>query len=113
MSGWTIRAGAALLAVATLSACGDQRLTKLTLRMPGDSVAMVMKTDTPHRTLTYLTAGRQWEVRLYAKDDVATTDSIEWRKLSPVVLTDNHVVAWGWRAWDKLADTLAIPVPPK
>ncbi|MEP6591791.1 MAG: hypothetical protein ABJC19_11465 [Gemmatimonadota bacterium] len=113
MTGWTLRAGAALLTVATLSACGDQRLAKLTLNMPGDSVATVMKTDTPHRTLTYLTAGRQWEVRLYAKGDVATTDSVEWRKLSPVVLNDNKVVAWGWSAWDKTAAKLQIPVPPK
>ena len=73
------------VAVATLSACGDQRLTKLHENMPADSVAIVMKADAPHRTLTYLTAGRQWEVRLYATDaaPAATTDSIAWRSSRP------------------------------
>ena len=113
MRGWTIRASVALLAVATLSACGDRRLAKLTLNLPADSVAIAMKAEAPHRTLSYLTAGRQWEVRLYAKDAAATTDSIAWRKLSPVVLTDGKVVGWGWGAWDKLAAKLSIPMPPK
>lgn len=107
------RAALALLTVVTLSACGDQRLTKLTLNMPADSVATAMGADAPHRTLTYLTGGRQWEVRLYSKEAAATTDSIAWRELSPVVLTDGKVMAWGWGAWDKLATKLSIPVPEK
>ena len=113
MRGSMTRAGAALLTVATLSACGDQRLTKLALNMPADSVAIVMQADAPHRTLSYLTAGRQWEVRLYSKEAAASTDSIAWRTLSPVVLTDGKVMAWGWGAWDKLAAKLSIPVPAK
>ena len=113
MRGWTTRASVALFAVVTLAACGDRRLTKLTLNMPTDSVALVMQAGAPHRTLVYLTAGRQWEVRLYAIGAAATADSIAWRKLSPVVLTDGKVMAWGWGAWDKLAAKLSIPVPPK
>lgn len=113
MRGWMTRAGLALVATATLAACGDQRLTKLHENMPADSVTMAMKAETPHRTLTYLTAGRQWEVRLYAQGAAAATDSILWRKLSPVVLTDGKVMVYGWGAWEKLAAKLLIPVPAK
>lgn len=113
MRGWMTRAGAVLVAAATLSACGDQRLTKLHENMAADSVAIALGTDAPHRTLTYLTAGRQWEVRLYSRKTIAAADSVVWRTLSPVVLTDGKVMAWGWGAWDKLALKLAIPVPPK
>ncbi|MES2306865.1 MAG: hypothetical protein V4558_15285 [Gemmatimonadota bacterium] len=113
MRNWMTRASLALVAVAALSACGDQRLAKLHTGMPADSVATVFGADAPHRTLTYLTAGRQWEVRLYAVKAAAEADSVEWRKLSPVVLNDGKVIAYGWGAWDKLAAKLSIPVPAK
>lgn len=112
MRSWMTRASLALVAVA-LSACGDQRLTKLHTGMPADSVAIALGADAPHRTLTYLTAGRQWEVRLYARKNEAEADSVAWRELSPVVLTDGKVISYGWGSWDKLATQLAIPMPAK
>lgn len=114
MRGWMTRAGVALLAVTVLAACGDRRLTKLSTGITADSAAKVMTVDAPHRTLSYLTGGRIWEVRLYARDgQPAAADSIEWRKMSPVVLSDGKVVGWGWGFWDKTAAKLSIPVPPK
>lgn len=107
------RAAAIAAVTMGLTACGDQRLTKLHEGMPADSVAIVLKDDAPHRKLSYLTAGRQWDVRLYSQKPVAEADSVAWRALSPVVLTDGKVVAWGWGGWEKLAAKIGVPVPSK
>jgi hypothetical protein len=111
------------VALLALVACGDSRLGKLTINMPKDSVAIVM--GTPHRTSTYMLSGKVWEFAVYpvgnetptavkvktsSGQDSTITDSIPWRKMSPVVMIDGKVVGWGWGWWDKESAKLGIPV---
>ena len=37
--------------------------------------------------------------------EVALTDSVEWRAMSPVVYADGKVSGWGWNYWDCLLYT--------
>lgn len=104
---------AALLALAlTSSACGDRRLGKLSAGISRDSVNTIMAGE-PHRVENYLTEGKLWDVLYYARAGTSTADSIEWRKLSPVILADGVLVGWGWSFWDVEAARLKIQVPPK
>lgn len=100
-----------VVAIVGVAACSDARLKKLSVGIEQDSVAAVMGSE-PHRTETYQTQGKFWEVMLYARGDEAPEDSVTWRKLSPVVMADGKLVGWGWDYWQKEAETLNIPVPP-
>jgi hypothetical protein len=102
---------AALLLV--LTACGDARLKDLSLGINRDSVAVIMKTDTPHRSESYLMEGKFWEVLYYAKEGVPAADSVAWRELSPVVIADGGVVGWGWDYWEREGTRLNAPLAPK
>lgn len=113
MRGWTSRAVPALLLLVAVTACGDSRLKKLSVGIEKDSVAVLMKTDSPHRTPSYLTGGKLWEVQFYTREPAAITDSVAERKMSPVVFAEGKVTGWGWDYWEKQAKTLNIPVPAK
>lgn len=108
---WTARVPLALTLVA-LAACGDARLGKLAVGMSKDSLAKVMA-DPPHRTASYLTAGRVWQLNLYAQKPVGDGDSVAWRAMSPVVLINDKVIGWGWGWWSKEAAKVGIAVPAK
>lgn len=110
--GWQSRAFVALLGVAALSACGDGRLKKLSAGISKDSVAVLMKTDA-HSMASYATGGKLWEIQFYTLKEVALTDSVDWRAMSPVVFADGKVSGWGWNYWEKEAAIQKIPVPPK
>lgn len=107
------RSGAACAAIVIVAACGDRRLKKLSTGIDKDSVTVVMSSDVPYRAQDFLTGGKHWEVLLYARGDTAAVDTIAWRKLSPVVMTDGKVAGWGWGYWEEQASMLNIPVPPK
>ncbi len=111
--GWQSRAIVALCGSIILTACGDSRLDKLSANISKDSVAVIMKTDSPHSAASYLTNGQLWEIQFYTRKEVALTDSVDWRDMSPVVFSDGHVAGWGWNYWEKEAATLQIPMPPK
>jgi len=100
--------GALLLATA---GCGDARLKDLAVGIDRDSLAVVMQTDAPHRSESYLLEGKFWEVFYYAKPGTDAADSIAWRELSPVVVTDGTVAGWGWKYWGAEAERLQVPVP--
>ncbi len=106
----SVRRLAAVVAIAGLAACSDARLKNLSTGIEKDSLAVVMGNE-PHRTETYQTAGKFWEIMLYARGNEAKEDSVAWGKLSPVVMADGKVVGWGWDYWRKEAETLNIPVP--
>ncbi len=103
--------GAALLL--TLGACGDARLKDLSLGINRDSVAVVMKSDAPHRSESYLMEGKFWEILYFAKEGVPAADSVAWRELSPVVIADGAVAGWGWDYWQREADRLKVQLPPE
>jgi hypothetical protein len=102
----------ALLATTLLTtACGDSRLGKLSAGISKDSVAVLMKADAPHRSQSFLTGGKLWEVNYYSRGAAQPTDSIEWKKLSPVVFADGRVAGWGWGWWKQQAAKLSLPLP--
>ena len=88
--GWQVRAGMALVGVVALSACGDSRLKKLSVGIEKDSVAVLMKTDSPHTAASYVTGGKLWEIQFYPTKEVALTDSVDWRDMSPVVFAEGN-----------------------
>ncbi len=101
-----------LLLVGT-AACGDSRLKNLSVGMGRDSVAIVMETDAPHRSESYLLDGKFWEIFYYGRGELGSADSVAWRELSPVVLADGTVAGWGWNYWEDEAERLGIPLPPE
>lgn len=101
------------LALIVLTACGDSRAKNLSLGIDRDSVAVVMKTDAPHRSASYLLEGKFLEVFYYAKPDTPVADSVAWRELVPVVLADGAVAGWGWKYWEPEADRLRVELPTK
>lgn len=104
---------ACALALVALSACGDSRTKNLSVGINRDSVAVVMKTDTPHRSASYLTEGKFYEVFYYAKPGVPASDSVAWRQLIPVVLADGAVTGWGWKYWEPEANRIRVELPPR
>lgn len=107
----TLRALTVLAALTLLAACSDARLEKLNLGMSKEQVATAMG-DAPHRSLSYLTEGKDWDVQLYARTSVQPTDSVIWRKMSPVVFIDDKAVGWGWSWWGKRATKEKFEMPP-
>jgi hypothetical protein len=97
--------------LAATAACGDARLKDLSVGIDRDSLAVVMQTDAPHRSESYLMEGKFWEVFYYARPNTDPTDSVAWRELSPVVVVDGTVAGWGWKYWEPEAQRLQIPVP--
>jgi hypothetical protein len=96
--------------VLTLAACGDARLDKLHIGDTADAAAISVGLP-PHRTVTYFAKGHQWMVQFYPKAETGDKDSVEWRKMSPVVLIDSKVVGWGWNWWGPEAAKEKIAMP--
>ncbi|MEO5824334.1 MAG: hypothetical protein ABIR59_00420 [Gemmatimonadales bacterium] len=105
-----IRRVVTFVAIVGLAACSDARLKKLSTGIEKDSVAVIMGNE-PHRTQSYQTGGKFWEIMLYARGNEAAEDSVEWGKLTPVVMADGKVAGFGWDYWRKEAETLNIPMP--
>lgn len=105
-----IRAGLALATMMLLTGCSDTRLDKLALGLSKDSVSALMG-DPPHRTVSMLTGGKNWDVQLYSRGAVTDADSVPWRKMSPVVFIDQKAVGWGWRWWGDAAAKQGIAMP--
>ncbi len=113
MSSRTFRLLAVAALVIALGACGDRRLKDLSTGINRDSVAVVMGTETPHRSESYLMEGKFWEIFYYAEPGVPASDSVAWRELSPVVIADGGVVGWGWKYWETEAGRLKVQLPPE
>jgi hypothetical protein len=108
----TVRLASALALATFLAACGDARLDKLTLGISKDSAAALIG-EAPHRSFSLITAGKIWEIQLYARSSVAAGDSLPWRAMSPVVFIDHQTVGWGWSWWGKEAAKQGIVMPAK
>ncbi len=105
-----LQALAAMLGLTALAACGDSRLNNLTLGMASDSVSTIIG-QPPHRSMTYLTAGKHWGLQLFPRSSTDLKDSVVWRKLSPVVTIDGKVVGWGWKWWSHEAAVQHVDMP--
>ena len=99
------------LFVAALVACGrsDQRLERLSVGIPKDSMLQVMGVEKPRRVDPYLVNGHYIEALYFAKLG-ADSGSIPDREMAPVVVIDGVLAAWGWKSWDSIAAANKIPV---
>lgn len=109
MRRWTLPT----LALLSLAACGDGRLKKLSTGIDTDSLAVLMETDAPHTSTSYLTEGRYWEIYLYTRGNAGAEsgDTVAWRAMSPVVLADGKVTGWGWDYLEQTAARIGVTLP--
>lgn len=114
-SRFLVRLSTSLLAVA-LAACGgagDNRLGQLSEGISLDSTLKIMAVDSANRTDSYLTGGQFIQALYFASPDAADSADFADRGMSPVVLIDGKLVAWGWERWDSIAGAHKIQVEPK
>jgi hypothetical protein len=100
----------AVLALVLLSACAksDARLEKLSTGITKDSVLATM--GAPQRVDPYLAGGHYIEAMYFPMPDATDSADLTDRKMSPVILSDGKVLAWGWKQWDSIAPTKKIKV---
>lgn len=92
-----------LLLGTVLAACrSDSRFAKLTVGIPKDSALALFGVEKPARTDPYLVGGHYIEALYYAKPG-ADSGSVSDRELSPVIVVDGMLAAWGWKQWDSIA----------
>lgn len=96
-----------------LSACGDKaddRLEKLSAGISKDSVLVIMEVDKPQRVDPFLVNGQYIEAMYFPRIGAADSASVADRNMSPVIVIDGKLVAWGWNQWDSIAAEKKIPV---
>ena len=110
-----IRLAASLLLSAGLGACAksDSRLEQLSAGIPKDSVLRVMGVNQPEKYETYLIAGYYIEAMYFPLPGATDSAAIADRNMSPVILSDGKLVAWGWAPWDSMAAVHKIAVAPE
>ncbi len=92
----TLLAAGALLVVG----CGDSRLDKMSLGISKDSVLSIM--GRPERFDGYFANGQSIYAYYFAPPGVDSGLTPE-RKLTPVILIEGKVAAWGWDEWEVIA----------
>ncbi|HEX7023237.1 MAG TPA: hypothetical protein VF187_00340 [Gemmatimonadales bacterium] len=107
----TLAAGALLIAGIAGCATKDARLEKLSVGITRDSAFAIMGPDAPVRVGRYLTGGKYLEVMYFRQRGVE--DSLDERLMSPLILLDGTLAAWGWQALDSVAVEKKIQVAPK
>lgn len=108
--------GAAVAVALLATGCtpSDDRLKSLSAGIREDSLLKLMKTEAPERKDAYLIDAARIEAWYFPYRKATDTMSFKDRSMSPVVLVDSVVVAWGWDKWDSIASARHIPVaPPK
>ena len=104
---------AALLLVSACSAKSDARLGKLSAGISKDSVLAIMGVEKPQRVDPYLVNSRYIEAMYFPLPGAADSASLTDRNMSPVIVVDGKLAAWGWQQWDSIAADNKIQVPPK
>ena len=104
-----------VLGLLFLSACSksDTRLEKLSAGISKDSVLAIMGVEKPQRIDPYLVEGHYIETMYFPKRGPADSASVADRNMSPLVVVDGKLVAWGWKQWDSIAAAKKIPVTKK
>lgn len=98
----SIASVAALLLLAGCSR-GDKRLENVSAGISKDSVLVIMGVEKPQRIDPYLINGQYIEAMYFPKLGAADSASVADRNMSPVIVVDGKVVAWGWKQWDSIA----------
>jgi hypothetical protein len=106
---------APLAALLLISACsaGDARLKQLSAGISKDSVLAIMGVDKPQRADMYLVAGHHIETMYFSAPGATDSASLTDRNMTPVVVVDGKLTAWGWKQWDSIATETKIQVAPK
>jgi hypothetical protein len=108
------RLASALALAAIIGGCAktDQRLKLLSTGIPTDSALRVMGVEAPQRKDAYLVGGRYIEAFYFPFPGAVDSASVLDRNMSPVIVMDGKVAAWGWSQWDSIATANKIVVAP-
>jgi hypothetical protein len=103
---------APLATLLLLSACGpggDERLEQLSAGITKDSAQTIMG-GAAHRVDPYLVDGKMIEALYYPKPGATDSAGLADRNMSPLVVVDGKLTAWGWQQWDSIATSYKIVV---
>jgi hypothetical protein len=102
----------ALAALLLVSACSkkDARLEQLSTGISKDSVLAIMGGDKPQRVDPFLVGGHYLEAMYFAFPGASDSADFADRNMSPVIVSDGKLAAWGWKQWDSVAAEYKIPV---
>ena len=106
------RVVAPLATLLLLCACGpggDGRLQQLSAGISKDSAQVIMGGN-PHRVDPYLVNGHMIEALYYPKPGATDSAGLADRNMSPLVVVDGKLAAWGWTQWDSIATDNKIVV---
>ena len=120
---------ASAVAGVTLVACEDARVKQLDTGITRDSavsvIAQGLKPGAPADSFPnvytreqFLVKGQNLEVlyftpendKLTAKSGVHMSDTINFKRLTPLVFRDNRLIGRGWDYWDSVAKANNIPL---
>ena len=106
---------APVLGLLLLAGCAkrDARLENMSAGISKDSVMVLMAVEKPERVDPFLINGQYFEAMYFPMPGATDSASVTDRKMSPVILIDGKVVAWGWKQWDSIATEKKIVVPEK
>ena len=116
----------ALSVAGLLVACGeDKRVKQLNQGITIDSAKTVIGMNPKnakgpdslpnvYTTERYVIEGKNYQVLYFTPENqkFAPGDSVQLRKLTPIVFVDNVLVGKGWQAWDSIAAAHKIVVAP-
>ncbi|HEY6828880.1 MAG TPA: hypothetical protein VI259_18600 [Gemmatimonadaceae bacterium] len=113
----------------TLAACEDTRVKQLDTGITRDSAVSVIAHGLPagapsdsfpnvYTREQFLTKGQNIEVlyftpdneKLKVKSGVRISDTINFKRLTPLVFRDNRLIGRGWNFWDSVSKANNIPL---
>lgn len=95
---------ALLLTGIALTGCGgDKRFGQLAAGMSKDSALAIMGVQKPKKVEAYMSKGHYIEAFYYYPTGKSEAPGLTDRQLSPVIVIDGVLAAWGWNKWDSIA----------
>ena len=113
---------ATLLAVSSLTGCGDRNIRRLSVGIARDSVLKILaqgstatdSTPNVYREERYLYDGHFITMLMYSSTGKKEgTETIPEEELIPVVLRDDTLTGWGWEHADSVANMNNIVLKPR
>ena len=125
MNHFSVRRRAATLtlmaAATTLIACEDKRIKDLNVGITRDSAVTVLAQEIKgggsdsfpnvYDRERFLVGGKTIEVLYFTpNNEKKGKDTVAYSALTPIVFSENLLVAKGWNAWDSISKANNIPV---
>ena len=113
---------ATLVALASLTGCGDRNIRNLSVGIPRDSVIKILaqgssatdSTPNVYREERYLFDGHFITMLMYSNTGKKErAETIPEEDLIPVVLRDDTLTGWGWEHADSVANANNIVLKPR